>query len=69
MLHRVLVEDFKGEASTMILKDRYNEKYPSMSVTTNEIGQLLSRYPYHFQKIADGNRTNGRVAMWAAVIQ
>ena len=69
MLHRVLVEDFEGETNTIKLMIRYNEKYPSMSVTKNEIGQLLSRYPYHFRKIEDGDRTNGRLAMWAAVVQ
>ena len=69
MLHRVLVEDFEGEANTIKLMIRYNEKYPSMSVTKNEIGQLLSRYPYHFVKVEEADRTNGRLCTWGAVVQ
>ena len=69
MLHRVLVEDFEGEANTHILMKQYNARYPSMSVTPNEIGQLLSRYPYHFRKVEEADRTNGRLCTWAAVVQ
>ena len=68
MLHRVLVEDFEGEANTHNLMKQYNTRYPSMSVTPNEIGQLLSRYP-HFRMVEEGNNSNGRLAIWAAVVQ
>ena len=29
-----------------------------MSVTPNEIGRLLSHYPYHFKKVEEADRTN-----------
>jgi len=69
MLHRVLVEDLQGEANTNILMKRFNTRYPSMSVTPNEIGQLLSRYPNHFRKVEEANKTNGRLCTWGAVVQ
>jgi len=56
------LESLGGIANTVQIVDAFNERY-RYGITKNEAGQLLAKYP-HFQKVADGERQNGRLAVW-----